>query len=157
MEDPPVPLKPVCSDICDTVDEICHKYLYSYNKNARELVVLLKSLHLKALLETHDAIAKLRNSPPSPNPRFLIMPADERTEAVRMVGLRRQPEEPLVSLIFDLQIYIIRRKYHNNVKFLKYLTLESNFINLDFLSDFTNFRFQLDVVYNSDSTIQICF
>ncbi|XP_033207772.1 MAGUK p55 subfamily member 6 isoform X2 [Belonocnema kinseyi] len=95
LEDPPAPLEPVHSDICDIVDEICHKYLYSYNKNARELVVLLKSLHLKALLETHDAIAKLRDSPPSPNPRFLIMPADERTEAVRMVGLRRQPDEPL--------------------------------------------------------------
>ncbi|XP_051169533.1 protein PALS2 isoform X2 [Leptopilina boulardi] len=95
LEDPPAPLEPICSDICDIVDEIRHKYLYSYKPNERELNALLKNLHLKALLETHDAIAKLRDSPQSPNPRFSIMPADERTEAVRMVGLRRQPDEPL--------------------------------------------------------------
>lgn len=95
MEDPPVPLEPVCSKICGIVDEICHKYLYSYKQDERELRSLLKSLHLRAILETHDAIAKLRDSPPNPNSRVLIMPADERTEAVRMVGLRRQPGEPL--------------------------------------------------------------
>ena len=102
LEDPPASLEPVCSVVCDLVDDICHKYKFSYNHNVTELVSLLKSLHLKALLETHDAIAKLRNLPPSPNLPILNMPTDERTEAVRMVGLRRQPDEPLVSLMFDL-------------------------------------------------------
>lgn len=100
LEDPPAPVEPVCSSVCDIVDEVCHAYRASANPHARELVYLLGSSHLRALLETHDAVVERRRrtpavpSPPSPS---TTMPTNERTEAVRVVGLRRQPDEPLVS------------------------------------------------------------
>lgn len=69
-----------------------------------ELVNLLeKNPHVKALLETHDAIVDLRDSATSsasapPLIPFLKMPVDGRADTIRVVGLRRQPDEPLVSI-----------------------------------------------------------
>ncbi|XP_015601085.1 MAGUK p55 subfamily member 6 isoform X3 [Cephus cinctus] len=94
LEDPPLSVEPVCP-VCDIVDEILHDFKLSRNENARELVSLLRGSHLKALLETHDAVATRRDASPSPDPLFLTMPTDERADAVRVVGLRRNPDEPL--------------------------------------------------------------
>ena len=55
LEDPPLHVEPVCSSVCDIVDEVCHALRSSRDENARELVRLLRNSHLKALLETHDA------------------------------------------------------------------------------------------------------
>nr|XP_033189905.1 MAGUK p55 subfamily member 2 isoform X3 [Bombus vancouverensis nearcticus] len=95
LEDPPLHVEPVCSSICDIVDEVCHALRSSRDENARELVRLLRGSHLKALLETHDAVVERKEAPSKPEPSQLTMPTNERTEAVRMVGLRRQPNEHL--------------------------------------------------------------
>nr|XP_050846118.1 protein PALS2 isoform X4 [Vespula vulgaris] len=96
LEDAPVPVEPVCSSVCDIVDEVCHELQSYRNENGRELVALLRNSHLKALLETHDAVVERREaSPISETIPSLVMPSDERTEVMRVVGLTRQPDEPL--------------------------------------------------------------
>ncbi|KAK2581825.1 hypothetical protein KPH14_002293 [Odynerus spinipes] len=96
LEDAPVPVEPVCSSVCDIVDEVCHALQSYRNEHARELVTLLRNSHLKALLETHDAVVERRETSPIPEPTPpLAMPSDERTEVMRVVGLTRQPDEPL--------------------------------------------------------------
>ncbi|XP_019887736.2 MAGUK p55 subfamily member 2 isoform X3 [Ooceraea biroi] len=97
LEDPPVPVEPVCSSVCDIVDEVCHAFRTSRNSCARELVNLLSSSHLRALLETHDAVVERREAPCSPDPPALTMPTNKKEEMppIRMIGLRRQPDEPL--------------------------------------------------------------
>lgn len=93
-------MEPVCSSVCDIVDEVCYAYRTSGNPHARELVNLLSKSHLRALLETHDAVVERRGAPAKPNPPPVVtMPTNERTEAVRVVGLRRQSDEPLVSYL----------------------------------------------------------
>ena len=100
METPPLSVEPVCTSVCDIVREVIQVLEPSRDKCARELTVLLRSSHLKALFETHDAIVKSRNKVKAcPRPKLLTMPSDERTETVRVVGLRRQPDEPLVRLV----------------------------------------------------------
>jgi len=98
-----VPVEPVCSSVCDIVDEVCHVFRASGNPNARELVNLLNSSHLKALLETHDAIVERRgtSSEPKPKPSAVTMPMNKKEEApIRVVGFRRQPDEPLVIILY---------------------------------------------------------
>ncbi|XP_071555272.1 MAGUK p55 subfamily member 2 isoform X3 [Temnothorax nylanderi] len=97
LEDPPVPVEPVCSSVCDIVDEVCHAFRASRNPHARELVNLLGNAYLRALLETHDAIVERRETPSkSSDPLVLTMPTNKREEMpIRVVGLRRQPDEPL--------------------------------------------------------------
>ncbi|KAL2736918.1 protein PALS2 isoform X2 [Vespula squamosa] len=96
LEDAPVPVEPVCSSVCDIVDEVCHQLQSCRNEYGRELVALLRNSHLKALLETHDAVVERREaSPISETIPSLVMPSDERTEVMRVVGLTRQPDEPL--------------------------------------------------------------
>lgn len=85
---------------------MCHEFRASANPHVRELVHLLSKWHLRALFETHDAVVKRREREASAkrnSPPLLIMPT-EKAEAVRIVGLRRQPDEPLVSFIF---IYVV--------------------------------------------------
>lgn len=100
LEDPPVPVEPVCSSVCDIVDEVCYAFRASRDLHARELVNLLDNAHLRALLETHDAVVERREAPskvPDP-PADLTMPTSKKEEIpIRVVGLRRQPDEPLVS------------------------------------------------------------
>lgn len=99
LEDPPVPIVPVCSSVCDIVDEVCHAFRISKDSHARELVNLLSNAHLRALLETHDAVVERRKAPSKPpDPSALTMPTNKKEEMpIRVVGLRRQPDEPLVS------------------------------------------------------------
>lgn len=99
LEDPPVPVEPVCSSVCDIVDEVCHAFRASRDSHAKELVNLLSNAHLKALLETHDAVVERREaSSEPPDPPALTMPTNKKEEIpIRVVGLRRQPDEPLVS------------------------------------------------------------
>jgi len=96
-----VPVEPVCSSVCDIVDEVCHAFRSSRNSHARELVYLLGSSHLRALLETHDAVVERREAPCKPDPPVLTMPTNKKEEMppIRVVGLRRQSDEPLVSLV----------------------------------------------------------
>lgn len=131
LERPPKHAEPVCSSIEDTVKQIGRALETSWNPESRELLLLLRSRHLRTLLETHDACVAARTSysvpaPPSTNghakeeeeeeisteqrynsldrakrkPLLKKMPStDAQLEAVRIVGLRRQPDEPLVGIL----------------------------------------------------------
>lgn len=101
LEDPSVSVEPVCSSVCDIIDEVCHAFRSTRNPYASELANLLNTSHLRALLETHDAIVERREVPSKPSPPPMVtMPTNERTETVRVIGLRRQADEPLVSLVY---------------------------------------------------------
>ncbi|KAL0119758.1 hypothetical protein PUN28_007888 [Cardiocondyla obscurior] len=97
LEDSPSPVVPVCSSVCDIVDEVCHAFRASRDSHAKELVNLLGSAHLRALLETHDAIVERREAPTKPSDLpTSTMPTNRKEEVpIRVVGLRRQPDEPL--------------------------------------------------------------
>lgn len=74
------------------------------NTDARELARILSKPHVKALIETHDEIGRKTLEPKPPiNPRSVLskefiaatedgMPG---ADTIRMVGLRRNPSEPL--------------------------------------------------------------
>lgn len=112
MEEPPKAIEPIYPEICDVAEEISYVFETSLNYEARELSRILKKSHVKALLETHDAVVEVRKAPPASVASLSIpsssvssessykstMPSSERTETVRVVGLRRQPKEPLVVL-----------------------------------------------------------
>jgi len=60
-------------------------------------------LHIKALLETHDVVAE-RNFEPLFDEQDVLwefqqpdIPINMSADAIRMVGLRKKPKEPLVS------------------------------------------------------------
>lgn len=94
-----MPVEPVCSSVCDIVDEVCHFFRASRNPYARELVNLLGNPHLRALLETHDAVVERRRSSEL-RPITVTMPMNKKEAMpIRVVGLRRQPDEPLVGLM----------------------------------------------------------
>ncbi|XP_018374865.1 PREDICTED: MAGUK p55 subfamily member 6 isoform X3 [Trachymyrmex cornetzi] len=97
LEDPPVPVEPVCSSVCDIVDEVCHAFQASRDSHVKELANLLGNVHLRALLETHDAVVERREAPSKPpDPLALTMPTNKKEAMpIRVVGLRRQPDEPL--------------------------------------------------------------
>lgn len=103
LEDPPVPAAPICSSICDIVDEVCHAFRDSRNPYAKELVNLLSNSHLKALLETHDAVVERKETSSKAVSPLVAMPTNKKEAVpIRVVGLRRQPDEPLVSLPYRL-------------------------------------------------------
>ncbi|KAL6432740.1 hypothetical protein ACFW04_006260 [Cataglyphis niger] len=96
LEDPPVPVEPVCSSVCDIVDEVCDAFQTSRNLYAKELVNLLRNSHLKALLETHDAVVKHKEASSKAISPLVTMPTNKKeVMPMRVVGLRRQPDEPL--------------------------------------------------------------
>ncbi|XP_012270090.1 MAGUK p55 subfamily member 2 [Orussus abietinus] len=95
LEEPPASVEPICRSVCDIVDVVCHDLRNTRQDLAKELVNLLKGSHFKALLESHDAVAERRENPERAAPKSVAMPSDEKTEAIRVVSLRRHPEEPL--------------------------------------------------------------
>ncbi|XP_034934871.1 MAGUK p55 subfamily member 6-like isoform X2 [Chelonus insularis] len=95
LEEPPKLVDPIYFEVCDLTNEITHTFEKSKDTNARQLSKLLKGSHLKALLETHDAVIKGRKTPAKTCTFLSTMPTDERTQTVRVVGLRRQANEPL--------------------------------------------------------------
>ncbi|XP_031785756.1 MAGUK p55 subfamily member 6 isoform X6 [Nasonia vitripennis] len=112
LEHPPVHATPVCSSIVETVQQISRALEPSRNPESRELLLLLRGKQLRTLLETHDAVVAARlangereleesqkpeNERQKPRPLLRTMPSndDRPAEAVRIVGLRRKPDEPL--------------------------------------------------------------
>lgn len=91
-----MPVEPVCSSVCDIVDEVCHAFQTSRNSYAKELVNLLGNSHLRALLETHDAVVERKEASSKAISPLVAMPTNKKEAMpIRVVGLRRQPDEPL--------------------------------------------------------------
>ncbi|XP_067006977.1 protein PALS2 isoform X2 [Anabrus simplex] len=94
LEDPVPTAVPVATGNLELVGEVSYSCEKVWSKDARELAAILKNPHLKALLESHDIVAeKSYEKVPQPEP---VLPANGMTaDAIRMVGLRKNPKEPL--------------------------------------------------------------
>lgn len=97
-------LRPVRLDNIQLCRDIVNKLSRERHIDARELARILSKPHVKALIETHDEIGERTFEPKPPvNPKDVLskefleitehgMPG---AETIRMVGLRRNPNEPL--------------------------------------------------------------
>ncbi|BES88568.1 GuKc [Nesidiocoris tenuis] len=106
-------LKPVDTETAKLAKDVTTACRLSSNLNARELAALLSKPHVKALLTTHDTVAvshKNKGSVWESTGSQLPLVEEEHTEAmatqaIRVVGLRKTPKEPLVSAINYLYFY----------------------------------------------------
>lgn len=114
-EEPPKHATPVCGAIHDTLQQVTRALEPSRNPESRELLLLLRSRHLRSLLETHDAVVAVKQNESSISERrerrsfrSSSMPSNDvmmSMEAVRIVGLRRLPDEPLVGISYICHIF----------------------------------------------------
>lgn len=97
-------MHPVRLDNTQLCRELVHKLSRDRNIDARELARILSKPHFKALIETHDEIGARSYDPKPPIDPIKVLPKEfiEITdngmggaETIRMVGLRRKPNEPL--------------------------------------------------------------
>ncbi|KAL5279948.1 MPP6 family protein [Megaselia abdita] len=99
-------LKPAQQRARLTVDEVLRKYTYSRRPEARELAKIISRPHFKGLVKAHDEIAEQihkRNTSQKLQVRedqtYLfpkeILNGDMKVEAIKMVGLRRNANQPL--------------------------------------------------------------
>ncbi|XP_063234636.1 protein PALS2 isoform X2 [Bacillus rossius redtenbacheri] len=100
LEDSVVSAQPLATGNLDLVDEVSGACQQARSKDAHELASLLRSPHVKALLESHDTIAeKSYESEPSNTDAqcqvFDVPVNGMAADAIRMVGLRKSPNEPL--------------------------------------------------------------
>lgn len=98
------PLKPARLENTQICREIVRRCSRERHIDARELARLLSKPHFKALIETHDEVgARALNTIALANPTSLLLKefleitdnAMPGAETIRMVGLRRNPNEPL--------------------------------------------------------------
>lgn len=96
LEDPPVFPKPVSSEGRSLLKELQIRCSRSWNREARELATLLAGPHLKALIDSHDEIAQISENPrPEKTQPPKLFPNGMTGDAIRMVGVRKKPGEPL--------------------------------------------------------------
>ena len=126
LEHPPKHALPVCPAIGPTVEDIVRTLEPSRDPESRELLLLLRpGTRLRSLLDTHDAAIagkqangldndeeedeEKRREKIRQKPVLGKMPSNEEraAEAVRIVGLRRQPDEPLVCVNCSCSLYCI--------------------------------------------------
>lgn len=85
------------------------------SREAKELADLLSRAHLRALINSHDEIAEDYKTP-SP-PKNAVAPKAEPEvdgmtgEAIRMVGIRKKPGEPLGLTVGGLLIILQSTKF----------------------------------------------
>lgn len=94
---PPRLAEPVTSKAKDIVNELHIRCNCSWSRESRELAVILSKPAFKALIDSHDEIAaSIENPKPikqeSPPKLF---PNGMTADAIRMVGVRKKPGEPL--------------------------------------------------------------
>lgn len=91
--------KPVGTGNLQLMKEVQHHCRLKKSKDAQEIVQLLQDPHLRALLDAHDTIACKTYEPPEPAPTKADTPDPPSNgippDAIRMVGLRKNPNEPL--------------------------------------------------------------
>ena len=122
LEEAPAPLHPVRVDNAPLLKEVIDRCSLSRNPHARELARIFRYPHFRALLEAHDEIGetqleKLKHpltsatSSPGGNSQYhqaspssetvdgsgveLLTINDMPGETIKMVGIRRNPDEPL--------------------------------------------------------------
>ncbi|KDR14827.1 MAGUK p55 subfamily member 6 isoform X2 [Zootermopsis nevadensis] len=99
LEDKLSTAQPVGTGNIDLVGDVVKKCEVTRNKDAQELANILKNSHFKALLESHDVVAeKSYEHSPQQEPELpaFELPVNGMTaDAIRIVGLRKSPNEPL--------------------------------------------------------------
>ncbi|XP_044740601.1 protein PALS2 isoform X2 [Chrysoperla carnea] len=103
LEDKPKDIEPVCIGNKELIREITAKCIKSKNRDARELANILSTAHFRALVDTHDEVAEDRlsrasnsNSSEHITSEIFELPVNGmHADAIRMVGLRKNPNEPL--------------------------------------------------------------
>lgn len=99
LEESPTLPRPVSLGNKELVVDITWQCRKAKSKEAKELAEVLSKPHLRALISSHDEIAEEYKAP-SP-PIVAVAPkaepeADGMTgEAIRMVGIRKRPGQPL--------------------------------------------------------------
>ncbi|XP_065163381.1 protein PALS2 isoform X3 [Atheta coriaria] len=99
LEEPPKLPEPLTSNCKELQHELIIRCNHlSRSRDVRELATLIKSPHFRALIDTHDQIAKVILGPKVSSPKVedILPDLNGMTgETFRMVGLRRKPGEPL--------------------------------------------------------------
>ncbi|GLV46201.1 varicose, partial [Carabus blaptoides fortunei] len=112
LEEPSVVPEPVSLDNGELLQELVTKCTSSRNREISELKHLLCTPHVRSLLHTHDEIGRRRqqrrhehsNSTSSNSNNNSAAPGEHQinhdettmhTDTIRMVGLRKSPNEPL--------------------------------------------------------------
>lgn len=99
LEDRVSSAQPVGTGNIDLVGEVVKKCEVNRSRDAQELANILNNPHFKALLESHDVVAEKSYEPsPQQEPQLppFELPANGMTaDAIRIVGLRKSPNEPL--------------------------------------------------------------
>lgn len=107
-ENTPVEIRPISTGNKELLREITAKCIQSKHREAKELATLLSGPHVRALVDTHDEIADEQRlgteSSPKQKPSFDQIDSEifeypfngnMHADAIRMVGLRKNPNEPL--------------------------------------------------------------
>ncbi|KAJ8985832.1 hypothetical protein NQ317_012073 [Molorchus minor] len=96
LEDPPTLPKPISLDSKTLLRELQLRCSRSWNRDAKELAGLLDGLHIRALFDSHDQIARISDNPkPEKTDSPKLFPNGMTGDAIRMVGVRKKPAEPL--------------------------------------------------------------
>nr|CAD7413381.1 unnamed protein product [Timema poppensis] len=97
LEDPVTSAQPVGTGNLELAEHVGRRCEQARSVEARELAILLKNPHLKALLRSHDVVAEKSYEPdPEPSSQAFEIPVNGMAaDAIRVVGLRKSANEPL--------------------------------------------------------------
>nr|CAD7592392.1 unnamed protein product [Timema genevievae] len=98
LEDPVTSAQPVGTGNLELAEHVGRRCEQARSIEARELAILLKNPHLKALLRSHDVVAEKSYEPdPEPSSQAFEIPVNGMAaDAIRVVGLRKSANEPLL-------------------------------------------------------------
>ncbi|CAN7941887.1 unnamed protein product, partial [Ixodes hexagonus] len=91
-------LKPVSTNNVELLRDVCKSCRRVNGRDAQELANILSDPHFSALLNAHDSVATKSYEPPEPlppKPELLPHAPDTLNETIRMVGIRKNEDEPL--------------------------------------------------------------
>ncbi|XP_059614144.1 protein PALS2 isoform X2 [Phlebotomus argentipes] len=104
FDEEPVPvIEPELLGVSDILSEVGQHCARSWKPEARELLKIIRSAHVKALCETHDRVGRnleeyrerQHSQPTREVPEGDLLGNDMPVETIKMVCLRRNPNEPL--------------------------------------------------------------
>nr|CAD7428871.1 unnamed protein product [Timema monikensis] len=97
LEDPVTSAQPVGTGNLELAEHVGRRCEQARSIEAKELAILLKNPHLKALLRSHDVVAEKSYEPdPEPSSEAFEIPVNGMAaDAIRVVGLRKSANEPL--------------------------------------------------------------
>ncbi|KAL3185282.1 hypothetical protein MRX96_031140 [Rhipicephalus microplus] len=98
LEEKTTTFKPVSTNNVELLREVCQACRRVTSRETQELANILSGPHFSALLNAHDAVATKSYEPAKPLPLEKEVPAmtpDTLNDTIRMVGIRKNDDEPL--------------------------------------------------------------